>query len=150
MILTVEGLAWLEWYLDADGPLPTAWAVHLYYAKSGDEAARRIDAWYEFMAKENVVLPTIITETNAHNAALPQQLDVLNRLTDIMIESDWLKSVFWFSIYYLTKDPTSKNNDLLTREQAYGAPPTGDGIRPAAADLPPLAQKFRAVQGLAF
>ena len=49
VIITVEGLDWLDDYLSAGGPVPEAWHVHLYFAETAAGMDRRLETWGDWM-----------------------------------------------------------------------------------------------------
>ena len=80
MILTVEGLAWLEWYLDADGPVPDVWAIHLYFCYTPAGIDRALEKWDGWMRRWDVKRPTIITEFNAQHLDVGQQIVLMRHM----------------------------------------------------------------------
>ena len=109
VIVTHEGLTWLEWYLDAGGPVPDAWHVHLYFCYTPDGIDDRLDMWGEWMERRDVNRPTIISEFNAQDRDVGQQIAMMQHMALRLGQAaaareqgrdDWLWAAYWFSLNY--------------------------------------------------
>ncbi len=77
VMLTPDGFACPEGYLDAGGPVPDAWHVHLYFCYMPDGIDDRLDIWGEWMQRRDVNRPTIISEFNALGRDVGQQIAMM-------------------------------------------------------------------------
>ena len=87
VIITTQGLDWLDDYLSAGGPVSEAWHVHLYYAETADGLDRRLETWGEWMCKRDLVRPTIISEFNAQGADVAGQVAMMRHMAKRLDEA---------------------------------------------------------------
>ena len=102
LLTSVDGVGWLERYLDAGGPLPTSWHFHIYGYGSGNEWIDGLEGqtfikWYK---QFGAGLPVLISETNSNvNQSVEEQailmIDIFLLLEIIPI----VRGVGWYSAY---------------------------------------------------
>lgn len=56
-------LTWLDAYLDAGGPIPDAWHVHIYFVANDAQWQATLRQMEDWMADNDVVRPLIVSET---------------------------------------------------------------------------------------
>ena len=122
VIITTQGLDWLDDYLAAGGPVPAAWHVHLYYAETADGMDRRLETWGDWMVKRDMVRPTIISEFNAQGADVAGQMAMMSHMAKRLDEAaaardrgldDWLWAAYWFSLKYKANESDAGYTNLI-------------------------------------
>jgi hypothetical protein len=87
-----DGWTWLDEYVVAGGPIPTAWGVH-FYAVYGpntfDKALERFKSW---MVYRGVVRDIVITEVSAENASIEEQIRLLEHMKGLGIPVAWFSA----------------------------------------------------------
>lgn len=65
-----EGRAWLDEYLRLGGPLPSAWAIHIYGSADVQGWSNQYTHARRWLAEHNAVRPIWVTETNGSEALM--------------------------------------------------------------------------------
>ena len=122
VIITTQGLDWLDDYLSAGGPVPEAWHVHLYFAETAAGMDRRLETWGDWMVKRGIVRPTIISEFNAQGADVAGQMAMMSHMAKRLDEAAaardrgldaWLWAAYWFSLKYKANENDLGYTDLI-------------------------------------
>lgn len=101
-IVDTWGMTWLDRYLDANGPVPDEWHIHIY-AYEEDEALvdtwdERVDAFREWMVGRNVVRPFSVSETGPMSQ-FDQAEELLRHVACAARTDADIKSVAWWATH---------------------------------------------------
>lgn len=102
LLTSVDGVGWLERYLDAGGPLPTSWHFHIYGFENGVEWLKGLqgETFLEWYIEFGAELPVIITETNANvNQSVEEQVVLMFDIFLLLEFAPFVSGVGWYSAY---------------------------------------------------
>ena len=98
VILGSKGMRWLEGYLNAGGPVPTVWHVHLY-TRTATEWWLRLRDFSDWMEKKRVIRPVIVSETALDIRDADEQIPLLAAIGNAL-SMRRVQAVSWFSAEY--------------------------------------------------
>jgi hypothetical protein len=123
IIVSDAGLAWLDAYLAAGGPVGDLWNVHLYYVTTGADWQRTWARWLKWQSVNGLKRPSLISETNAWPGG--DQQSVLAAVVAALAADPLLYAALWYS-----------DTDYWNR---FHDP----DLRTVAGTLTPLGQRYR-------
>jgi len=98
VVINANGIGWLKAYLDAGGPVPDAWSVHLYSGIDASAWRRQVEGefatWYE---DEGQKLPIIMSQTNSPGKELVQQRSVMLEALHMLQELSPIIAIGWYA-----------------------------------------------------
>lgn len=109
------GLTWLSEYLNAKGPIPAYWTIHIY-ASTGREWRDKWAIWKQFMLGRGVVTPTIITETACTRDSHTDRKAVMSEVQRALLSDWYLAGAAWFSAHYGSHKGGWQRTDLLDED----------------------------------
>ena len=127
------GQKWLEQYLQANGPMPDYWAVHIY-AHSAGHWLVLWEEWREWMRDNALELPTIVTEFASWSEDVAEQKAVMNVVNQTLRTDSLLHSAYWFSARYAPFVDWWARSDLLDADDQLtelGEHYVSGGVSPA-------------------
>lgn len=86
-----RGLEWLNKYINAGGPIPTYWHIHIYDI-SYDAWLAKYSLWLQWNRIYGKNRPFIISETSMMYGSISEQLKLMYHLKSLPVD------VYWFSI----------------------------------------------------
>ena len=109
------GQRWLEDYLNADGPTPEFWAIHIYAHTAGHWLVLWQE-WREWMSWNNLELPTIVSECSSWDEDPRIQCEVMDIVRRTLSTDKLLHAAYWFSACYSPYADFWARSDLLTED----------------------------------
>lgn len=113
IIVDESGLYWVQLYLQHGGRVPEYWAVHIY-VQDGREWREKWTAWKNFMQTNNVVRPTIVTETGNISDSKDRRVSIMREVQRTMSNDSLLAGAAWFSAHYGSYYSFWVRSDLLS------------------------------------
>lgn len=109
-----EGMAWMDVYLAAQGPVPVMWHCHIY-AHSPDHWADLWGRWKEWMRVRGVERKVIVSECAAWGPLPSDQINVMDEVQRHLQTDPLLHSAYWFAA------AVSEDFSWWTRSSLVGA-----------------------------
>lgn len=102
VVCDYNGIAWLKAYLDAGGPIPDAWNIHVYGAKDSATWRQAVEGVFaDWYLAEGRKLPIIISQTNSAGQEFVQQRSVMVEVLSMLQEFSPIVAAGW----YADRDP---------------------------------------------
>lgn len=87
---------WTRAYLDAGGPVPDYWHIHIYTSPPMINPVFHIDEFRDWMFANNVVRPVIVTEGNATTGTIDNQILYMNAM-EASLDNGKIHAFLWYS-----------------------------------------------------
>ena len=97
IIIGERGLAWLEQYLAAGGPVGACWNVHIYWAETPGKWLATWRTWCAWQAAHGLERPSLVSETSGEGADVGEQMAIMTQIAGLLRADPRLHTVLWYS-----------------------------------------------------